>query len=164
MLQYFPTSVVGTGGGSGGVGGGLGLQEDLRAMAGVAALEGPQLALVRQTSSVVERVSRNGLQKNVHVVVKACPFALHLALAQPPRPASAPDAPPPLSLKYDPPLASTLLCFVVVVVVVMAGGLVGSRCAAPLSLRSKACVVWHVVLVGGWAGGGRLAVRAHRGT
>jgi hypothetical protein len=118
--HYFPPPVVGHmaagGGGGGGLGGsgGLGLQEDLRAMAGVAALEGPQLALVRQTSSVVERVSRNGLQKNVHVVVKAGPFALHIALAQPPRPASATDAPPPLSLKYapatTPPIAHCTVC------------------------------------------------------
>jgi hypothetical protein len=45
--------------------------------------QGAQLILLRQTSPTQEKVSRNGLQKNVHVVVKNTPFMLQLALTGP---------------------------------------------------------------------------------
>jgi len=43
----------------------------------------PQLSLTRQTSSSQERVSHNGIQKEVHVVVKNTPFLLQLSLSRP---------------------------------------------------------------------------------
>lgn len=71
------SSAVGGGGASGGVvvGGGGG--------GGVVAAAGAQMVLLRQTSPTQERVSRNGLQKHVHVVVKNTPFLLQLALTGP---------------------------------------------------------------------------------
>jgi len=42
-----------------------------------------QLTLIRQTSPAQEKVSKNGIQKNVHVVVKNTPFLLQIGLTSP---------------------------------------------------------------------------------
>lgn len=42
-----------------------------------------QLTLIRQTSPQQEKVSKNGIQKNVHVVVKNTPFLLQIGLSSP---------------------------------------------------------------------------------
>eukprot|EP00005_Dracoamoeba_jomungandri_P001914 CAMPEP_0174262128 /NCGR_PEP_ID=MMETSP0439-20130205/12786_1 /TAXON_ID=0 /ORGANISM="Stereomyxa ramosa, Strain Chinc5" /LENGTH=368 /DNA_ID=CAMNT_0015346777 /DNA_START=106 /DNA_END=1212 /DNA_ORIENTATION=+ len=42
-----------------------------------------QLKLLKQSSPTQEKVSKNGLQKNVHVVVKNTPFLMQLALTSP---------------------------------------------------------------------------------
>eukprot|EP01089_Gocevia_fonbrunei_P022569 TRINITY_DN9168_c0_g1_i3.p1 TRINITY_DN9168_c0_g1~~TRINITY_DN9168_c0_g1_i3.p1 ORF type:complete len:167 (-),score=10.75 TRINITY_DN9168_c0_g1_i3:8-508(-) len=44
--------------------------------------EYPELRLLRQTSTTQETISKNGLQKNVHVVVKNTPFVIELCLTQ----------------------------------------------------------------------------------
>ncbi len=39
-----------------------------------------QLSIIQQTSTNEEKVSKNGVQKNIHVVIKNTPFQLQLAL------------------------------------------------------------------------------------
>ncbi len=43
----------------------------------------PQIVLVRQSSPTQEKISKNGIQKNVHVVVKNTPFMVQIGLTSP---------------------------------------------------------------------------------